>query len=129
MDRLPRLVAAVMAMAAVATGAKAGDFSASYSWAGIPACEKISPAITLSGVPFGTKRLRVFMTDLDAPMFHHGGSVVGYYGDAEIKRGAIGYIGPCPPSGAHHRYTWTIEALDADGKTVGTTNVTQTFPP
>lgn len=123
------LLAAAVGFAIFPSPASADPFSASFSWAGIHACEKISPAITLTAVPGGTKRLRLFMTDLDAPMFHHGGSVLPYYGDDVVKKGAISYIGPCPPGGQHHRYTWTIEAIDADGNVVGTANMTQTFPP
>ena len=123
------LFAASLGVALLATGERAAAFDASFSWAGIPACDKISPAFKLSSVPEGTKRLRMFMTDLDAPMFHHGGSVLGYYHDDDVKKGAIDYIGPCPPSGQHHRYTWTIEALDADGEVIGRANATQTFPP
>ena len=130
MTRFPLpLFAATVAVAMVAVPGSASAFTASYSWAGIPACGKISPAIKLSDVPAGTKRLRMFMTDLDAPMFHHGGSVLPYYGGDEVKQAAIDYIGPCPPDGQHHRYTWTIEALDDNGDVIDSANVTQTFPP
>jgi phosphatidylethanolamine-binding protein (PEBP) family uncharacterized protein len=108
--------------------APAATMTASFSWAGIPACEKISPAFQLTGVPAGTKRLRFEMRDLDVPTFHHGGSTVAYAGGG-VKRGAIQYIGPCPPGGQHHRYRWTIEALDAAGKVLGATSAMQTFPP
>jgi phosphatidylethanolamine-binding protein (PEBP) family uncharacterized protein len=118
------LVAVVLALAAGAADA----MSAHFSWAGIAACEAISPAFALSGVPAGTKRLRFEMHDLNVPGFHHGGSTVRYEGEA-VKQGAIHYIGPCPPGGEHHRYRWTIEALDAHGKVTATTTVTQTFPP
>jgi hypothetical protein len=120
------LAFAVVAM--VAMPERANAFSASFSWSGIRACERISPAFRLDGVPAGTKRLRFEMHDLDVPTFRHGGSTVGYAGDA-IKRGAVQYIGPCPPGGQHHRYRWTIEALDAGGKVLGTARATQTFPP
>jgi phosphatidylethanolamine-binding protein (PEBP) family uncharacterized protein len=46
-----------------------------------------------------------------------------------VKRGAIRYIGPCPPGGEHHHYRWTIEALDGAGKPLGTAAATATFPP
>jgi hypothetical protein len=119
--------AAVLAVLVLPGGAEA--FEASYSWAGIPACDKVSPAFKLSAVPDGTKRLRMYMTDLDAPMFHHGGSVLPFYGDDAVKKGAVSYVGPCPPAGQRHRYTWTIEALDEDGNVLGRANETQTFPP
>lgn len=112
----------------VAAPGAAYAFSARFSWAGIPACEKISPAFELSGVPAGTKQLRFTMKDLDVPTFHHGGSTIAYQGDA-VRKGAIRYTGPCPPRGERHRYRWTIEALDAAGKVVGTATATAPFPP
>jgi phosphatidylethanolamine-binding protein (PEBP) family uncharacterized protein len=122
------LFPAVLGIAMLAAPAEAGAFSARFSWAGIPACQKISPAFELSGVPPGTKRLRFEMKDLNVPGFHHGGSTVIYDGDA-VKQGAIRYIGPCPPGGQRHRYRWTIEALDASGKVQGTASAAATFPP
>lgn len=68
------------------------------------------------------------MVDLNVPTFHHGGSIIPYAGDA-VKRGAIRYTGPCPPAGQHHRYQWTVKALDAAGKTLATAIATETFPP
>jgi phosphatidylethanolamine-binding protein (PEBP) family uncharacterized protein len=124
---LPYLLA-VVGLGLAAMTCRAEAFTASFSWAGIPACERISPAFALGGVPGGTKRLRFEMHDLDVPTFHHGGSTVAYAGET-VKQGAIRYIGPCPPDGEHHRYRWTIEALDAGGKVLGTTTATKTFPP
>jgi phosphatidylethanolamine-binding protein (PEBP) family uncharacterized protein len=124
----PALLAAMAALTMLVMPARASAFTARFSWAGIAACEKISPAFALSAVPAGTKRLRFNMTDLDVPTFHHGGSTIAYAGDA-VKQGAISYIGPCPPGGQRHRYRWTIDAVDAAGKVLGTATVTQTFPP
>ena len=121
-------LAMIAGLTMLAMPGRASAFTASFSWAGIPACEKISPAFALSAVPAGTKRLRFNMTDLDVPTFHHGGSTIAYTGDA-VKQGAISYIGPCPPGGQRHRYRWTIEAIDAAGKALGTATATQTFPP
>jgi len=121
-------LAAIIGLSMAVMPGRAEAFTASFSWAGIPACEKISPAFELAGVPGGTKRLRFEMHDLDVPSFHHGGSTITYAGDA-VKRGAIRYIGPCPPGGERHRYRWTIEALDGAGKVLGRTTATATFPP
>lgn len=109
------------------TGAKA--FSAAFSWAGIPACQTVSPAFTFRDVPPGTKQLRFVMHDQQAPAFHHGGSTVPYSGSNAIPRGAIRYIGPCPPQGQRHQYRWTIDALDRAGKILGNTTVVAPFPP
>jgi phosphatidylethanolamine-binding protein (PEBP) family uncharacterized protein len=122
------LIPAVLGLAVIAAPARADAFSARFSWAGIPACEKISPAFQLAGVPAGSKRLRFEMKDLNVPGFHHGGSTIAYDGDT-VKQGVIRYIGPCPPNGERHRYRWTIEALDASGKVLRTATAEATFPP
>jgi phosphatidylethanolamine-binding protein (PEBP) family uncharacterized protein len=120
--------AAAVGLAMAAAPSRAEAFTARFSWAGIAACEKISPAFELAGVPTGTKRLRFEMHDLDVPTFHHGGSTIAYRGDA-VKQGAIRYIGPCPPRGERHRYRWTVEALNAAGKVLGTATASASFPP
>jgi phosphatidylethanolamine-binding protein (PEBP) family uncharacterized protein len=124
----PLLPATVMGLTIFVMPESASAFNASFSWDGIPACEKISPEFKLSAVPAGTRLLRFAMQDLNVPGFRHGGSAVAYHGDT-VKKGAISYIGPCPPAGEHHRYRWTIDALDAGGKMIGQTTVTQTFSP
>jgi len=125
-----RIVPLGVALAGLVLAAAPAEaaFSARFSWAGIPACQKISPAFALAGVPAGAKRLRFEMKDLDVPGFHHGGSMLPYAGDT-VKQGAIRYVGPCPPSGEHHRYRWTIEALDGAGKVLGTASAEASFPP
>jgi phosphatidylethanolamine-binding protein (PEBP) family uncharacterized protein len=55
------------------------------------------PAFELGDVPSSTKRLRFNMTDLNVPTFRHSGSAISYNGNA-VTRGAVDYIGPCPPS-------------------------------
>ena len=124
-----RLATAALAIGLMMTMTKhAGAFSAAFSWAGIRACEKISPAFRLSAVPAGTQQLRFAMVDLDVPTFRHGGSTINYGGEA-VGQGAVSYIGPCPPAGQRHRYRWTIEALDAGGKVLATATATDLFPP
>ncbi|MHB8886527.1 MAG: YbhB/YbcL family Raf kinase inhibitor-like protein [Methylovirgula sp.] len=101
---------------------------ASFSWQGIAACQRVSPAFSVNDVPPGTKRLRFTLHDEQAPRFRHGGSSVAYSG-AKIPQGAIHYIGPCPPPGQTHHYVWTIEALDANGHVLGKTTASAGFPP
>ncbi len=103
-------------------------FSAGFSWAGIDACGRISPAFAIREAPAGTERLRLTMRDEDAPGFHHGGGVVAYDGGGAVPQGAINYIGPCPPAGAIHRYVWTIEALGKGGKVLARTSAEGRFP-
>jgi phosphatidylethanolamine-binding protein (PEBP) family uncharacterized protein len=100
---------------------------ASFSWAGIPACDSISPAFTIADAPAGTKSLRFMMHDKDKLTFHHGGSTVVYSG-GQVPQGAITYKGPCPPEGEVHHYLWTIEALDASGHVLAKTTAAGEFP-
>ena len=108
--------------------APAHAFSAAFSWAGISPCGSTSPAFTISGAPKETAGLRFEMRDYNAVDFRHGGSVVPYNGKGQVARGAISYIGPCPPGGQAHRYVWTIEALDSSGKILGTAKAEGKFP-
>lgn len=104
-------------------------FTVDFSWADTTACfDPKSPPFSLQGVPAGTKQLRFVITDLDAPNFVHGGGTVAYAGQDQVDRGAFSYRGPCPPSG-QHTYRWTIEALDAAGRTLATATVSKRFPP
>ena len=91
--------------------------SASFRWCGA------SPEFELRGVPSGTARLDLRMTDLMVPSFHHGGGVVAYSGQSTIPCGALGagFVGPSPPKPQVHTYRFTIKALDAAGKVIGET--------
>lgn len=119
-NRFLFLLAAVL----VAPGA-AHAFTADVKWVAGSGCSGQSPPISLAKVPRGTTQLDLKMVDLDMPSFNHGGGVVAYTGQTSIGAGeAFGffssYRGPCPPPGTSHRYEWTIKALDASGKTLGT---------
>ena len=95
--------------------------------------KNISPGISWSGIPAGTKSIALIMDDPDAPMgtFVHWAL---FNLPADINKlpsgirnrepffkhethhgttgfGRIGYGGPCPPTGTH-RYYFRIYALD-----------------
>ena len=105
---------------------------------GIPVrftCEgdDISPALTWSGAPAGTRSFALIVDDLDAPggVWMHW---VVYNLPAQTKAmdenqpkqtqlpngglqglssfGRVGYGGPCPPPGPAHRYFFRLYALD-----------------
>jgi phosphatidylethanolamine-binding protein (PEBP) family uncharacterized protein len=118
----------VAAALVLAEAHEASAFSANFSWSGISACGKTSPAFTIRDAPKGTESLRFVMSDKDAPTFRHGGSTVAYDGSGRVPEGEINYIGPCPPSGAVHRYVWSIEALDKSGKVIARTTTEGRFP-
>jgi hypothetical protein len=121
-----RVLVVIAALGAVSSEAVA--MSLKFSWAGYRACSARSPAFTLSDVPTETARLAFKMIDRDAPTYPHGGGTVPYRGKDEIPTGAFSYKGPCPPSGQQHTYEWTVQALDRNGKPIGSATAAEKFP-
>jgi Raf kinase inhibitor-like YbhB/YbcL family protein len=96
----------------------------------------VSPALSWSNAPDGTKSFVVSLYDPDAPtgsgfwhwvMFDIPANVTslraGIAPDAGAPSGAIqsradagyaGFLGACPPEGQTHRYVFTVTALDTD---------------
>jgi phosphatidylethanolamine-binding protein (PEBP) family uncharacterized protein len=92
-----------------------------FMWKRANRCSATSPALQISGIPAGTKSLKVTLVDHDAPGFDHGGGVVEHAdGPSEsVAEGALkSYRGPCPPSFQFgHEYEFKVTAIAADGKT------------
>ena len=93
----------------------------------------LSPVLTWSDPPNGTKSFAVIVDDPDAPVgnWNHWamwnvpassrGVAEGLRKDAELSDGSrqgqndfrkTGYNGPCPPAGKPHRYYFRLYALD-----------------
>lgn len=95
--------------------------------------ENVSPPLTWTGAPAGTRSFAVLMDDPDAPggdwvhwiLFNLPPDVTSL--NAAVPRasrllsgaiqgindfGAAGYGGPCPPPGRAHRYVFHVYALD-----------------
>lgn len=85
--------------------------------------DDVSPALTWSGVPHGTRSFALTLTDDDAPGYQHWlvllPAEVSELAEGVVAPGcllgqgsrALGYEGPCPPEGTHH-YVFTVRALD-----------------
>ena len=99
--------------------------------------DNISPPLSWSGSPHSTKSLAVIMEDPDAPsgIFTHwilynippdveslgsnqpaGKTISGIGTQGRNDFGALGYNGPCPPSGSVHHYRILVFALDTSVK-------------
>jgi Raf kinase inhibitor-like YbhB/YbcL family protein len=91
--------------------------------------ENLSPPLTWSGAPNGSRSLALIVDDPDAPVgtFTHwlawgidpeaGGLAEGQPAPVEGRNdfGVIGYGGPCPPPGhGPHRYFFNLYALDSE---------------
>ena len=88
----------------------------------------VSPPLSWSAAPAGTREIAITMSDEQAPTFVHW-AIAGLSPDtvtideAEIPAGAIqavngaggtGYTGPCPPQGQTHTYVITVHFLDSE---------------
>lgn len=154
LKHVPEFLGTFLAVAMIAgAAATAGEFkltSAEFSdgdylaneqvFAGF-GCEgrNVSPSLSWSGAPAGTKSFALTVYDPDAPTgsgwWHwvvvnmppdaHGIPKGGGTADgADLPNGAVqvrtdfgapGYGGPCPPQGDHpHRYIFTVYALDLE---------------
>jgi phosphatidylethanolamine-binding protein (PEBP) family uncharacterized protein len=111
----------------------ASAFGVSFDWGPSSGCSGTAPAFTLSRVPAGTAKLAFRMVDLNLPSYPHGGGEAAFTGKTSFGQGeAFGgmfssYRGPCPPPLETHRYEWTVQALDAAGKVLGTAKAVKPF--
>jgi phosphatidylethanolamine-binding protein (PEBP) family uncharacterized protein len=121
-----RILLASVILLSFASGAMA-DMKVSFQWGPTGKCfDRNSPPMTLSGVPEGRAKLDIRMKDLNAPDYNHGGGKVDYSGQKALAYGAFKYKGPCPPQ--PNTYVFTVKALDAKGKTLGTATAKRKFP-
>ena len=80
----------------------------------------------LQDVPKGAVKLEFALKDLDVA-YDHGGGTVAYAGEGSVPAGAFTYKSPCPRNGAHS-CEWTVTALDAAGKRIGTGEAKKRYP-
>jgi phosphatidylethanolamine-binding protein (PEBP) family uncharacterized protein len=96
-----------------------------YSCKGV----NVSPALSWSPAPAGTKAIAVTMVDLDFTSFNHW-TLTSVPVDATTlaegaAAGAGGYSGPCPPAGTTHTYEITVHYLGTAGAATTETGVAQ----
>lgn len=123
------IIIPLLANGGIAMEITSKDFKQNQSIPSIHTCDgkDISPHLTWSGAPEGTKSFALTCIDPDAPMgdFVHwlaynipattseipqGGPVTAGAREVTNDFGKKSYGGPCPPSGTH-RYFFTIYAL------------------
>ncbi|WJI64498.1 phospholipid-binding protein [Mesorhizobium sp. C416B] len=115
-----------LAFSVATSGAFASGLGVSFEWGPTKKCfDPKSPPIALSGVPQGTTKLQITMTD-SSSAYNHGGGTVAYKGQTALQYGAFRYKGPCPDSGTHF-YNISVKALDASGKVLATGSASQPF--
>ena len=91
-------------------------------------CSRISPEISVSGIPAGTKSLMVKLKKVWTGGPRGEWKVIND-GSGIIPAGSLksDYFGPCPPKGSHLRYQFTVKAVSEDGKIIGIGNAEDNF--
>ena len=123
------LIAALL----VASASASAQMVVDWTWKASHRCANVSPALTVTGVPEGTKSIAFQMNDLDFQNKDHGGGTVPHEsGDtANVAEGALtkSYLGPCPNnfSSFGHVYQITVRALDASGNELAKTSKGKDF--
>jgi hypothetical protein len=97
------------------------------TWAGVRSCVggTASPGFEIVGIPSRTQKLSFSLRD--DTQRGYGGEQILYRGKGKIAAGTFRHTAPCPAERAT-LYEWTIEALDASGKTIASGNIVGPFP-
>jgi Raf kinase inhibitor-like YbhB/YbcL family protein len=137
-DFLPEVPSFTVTSTDFSDGERLPDRNASGAF-GVPGGEDVSPALSWSGAPEGTKSYAVTCYDPDAPTgsgFWHWAVAdipatvtelpagAGAPDSADLPKGAValandagmqGYVGAGPPPGhGPHRYYFTVHAVDVE---------------
>lgn len=109
----------------------AAKMEVTFSWQGVEPCTHVSPEIRVSGIPAGTKRLRVKLKNISDPAWNQGGGDIENDGSGVIPANAldIGYNGPCPPPDQRQKYEFRVMAVDAEGVIIGFGKARESYPP
>lgn len=94
-----------------------------FTWIGLVLCtpRPSSPEFQVENAPAGTAQLRFALTSPSGREL--GGSDVHLPARGTVPRGAVAFQSPCVGG----MYTWTVEAMDADGKPLARATLTRPF--
>ncbi|MEP9352191.1 hypothetical protein ABLE93_01190 [Xanthobacter sp. KR7-65] len=99
------------------------DMTVDFSWIGTRLCSPtpVSPEFLVQHAPEGTHRLRFALTNSAGREL--GGAEVALPAGGAIAKGTVSFRPPCVGG----MYTWTVDALDAGGKVLGSAKLTRPF--
>lgn len=99
------------------------DMTLDFTWIGTALCapRPSSPEFQVENVPAGTTHLRFMLIGPSGREL--GGADVSLPVRGTVPRGAVSFRSPCVGG----MYTWTVEAIDADGKPLASAKLTRPF--
>lgn len=103
--------------------ARAADMTLDFTWLGTQLCSPLpkSPEFQVGNVPAGTTQLRFVL--LSPSGRDLGGAALPLPANGTVPIGAVAFRSPCLGG----MYTWAVEAVSADGKTLGNAKLTRPF--
>lgn len=99
------------------------DMTLDFTWIGTVLCapRASSPEFQVGNMPAGTARLRFALTGPSGREL--GGAEVQPPARGPVPKGAVAYRSPCVGGS----YTWTVEAMDANGRLLASTSLARPF--
>lgn len=103
--------------------AHSSDMTLDFTWIGSVLCapRPSSPEFQVENVPNGTAQLRFVLVSPNGREL--GGADVQLPARGTVPRGAVTFRSPCVGG----MYTWTVDAIDAEGKALGRATLTRPF--
>lgn len=117
------LVLCVLCGSVTAALAASPDMTLDFTWIGTDLCTPLprSPEFQVENAPEGTHRLQFVLTSPDGRELAR--TAIALPPKGNIPKGAITYSSPCVGG----MYTWTVNALGADGKFLASAQLTRPF--
>lgn len=117
------VLACLLCGGASAAFARSPDMTLDFTWIGSTLCtpRPSSPEFQLDNVPVGTARLRFVLISPSGRELGGGDLPLPVRGT--VPRGAVSFRSPC----IEGMYTWTVEAIDVQGKPLARAVLTRPF--